>query len=71
MVVAASIAATGATRQTRSHIKCAIQIGNDVHSVTSMIDTVREIADWNKKPISGELDILQLAEELKQNLATL
>lgn len=68
MVVAASIAAIGATRQTRSHIKCAIQIGNHVDSVTSMIDTVREIADWNKKPISRDLDILQLAEELKQNL---
>ncbi|CAI7596262.1 unnamed protein product [Penicillium glandicola] len=71
MVVAASIAAIGATRQTRSHIKCAIQIGNSIDSVTSLIDTVREIADWNRKPISRDLDILQLAEELKQNLATL
>ncbi|KAB8268134.1 hypothetical protein BDV30DRAFT_230947 [Aspergillus minisclerotigenes] len=71
LIVAASIAAIGATRQTRSHIKCAISIGNGVASVVALIDTVRKIGVWNRKPISDDLNILQLAEELQQNLANL
>lgn len=71
LIVAASIAAIGATRQTRSHIKCAISIGNSVPAVVALMDTVREIGAWNGKPISDDLNIPQLAEELRQNLANL
>ncbi|RDH27571.1 hypothetical protein BDQ94DRAFT_184431 [Aspergillus welwitschiae] len=71
LIVAASIAAIGATRQTRSHIKCAISIENSVPAVVTLIDTVREIGAWNGKPISNDLDIPHLAEELGQNFANL
>ncbi|KAJ5734899.1 uncharacterized protein N7483_000024 [Penicillium malachiteum] len=71
MIVAASIAAIGATRQTRSHIKCALSIGNSVASVAALIDIVRTISIWNEKPISEDLDIGELEKELKQNLTDL
>ncbi|KAL5041107.1 hypothetical protein BDW71DRAFT_201640 [Aspergillus fruticulosus] len=71
MIVLASIAAIGATRQTRSHIKCAISIGNSVPAVVALVDTVRAIGMWNGRPISNDLDVPQLAEELRQNLASL
>ena len=71
MIVAGAIAATGATRQTRSHVKCALSIGNNVASVVALMDTVRAIVRWNGKSISEDLNIAQLGEELKRNLADL
>ena len=69
ILVAAAITALGATRQARSHVKCSIQVGNSVESVAGMVETAREIAAWNKKPLPGQIDVGQLAEELERNLA--
>lgn len=33
-----------------------------------MIEAVRDIAAWNRKPITGEIDVKQLAEERERNL---
>ena len=69
IIVAAAITALGATRQARSHVKCLIQLGNSVEVATAMVDTAQKIATWNKKPLPGQIDVRQLAEELQRNLA--
>ncbi|KAL2826238.1 hypothetical protein BDW59DRAFT_161075 [Aspergillus cavernicola] len=69
ILVAASITALGATRQARSHVKCAISVGNTMEVVTAVIETAREVGAWNRRSLSGEIDVRQLAEELERNLA--
>jgi hypothetical protein len=69
ILVAGSIAALGATRQARSHVKCSISVGNSVETVLAMIDTVKEVAAWNRRPLQGQIDVGQLAKELEQTMA--
>jgi hypothetical protein len=69
ILVAGAITALGATRQAKSHVKCCISVGNNIETVSAMIEAARKIAVWNRKPISDEIDVKQLAEERKQNLA--
>lgn len=69
ILVAGSITALGAIRQARSHVKCSLQVGNSVECVSAMVETVNEVADWNRRPLSAQIDVSQLAEELERNLA--
>lgn len=69
LLVAASIAASGATRQARSHVKCSLTVGNSLETVGAMIEIVEAIASWNQKSLPGQVDVPQLAKELEQNLA--
>lgn len=67
IVVASAIAALGATRQTRSHIKATIGLGNSVESVKAVIDVVIEIAAWADRAITRP-DVDGLAAEIRESL---
>jgi hypothetical protein len=69
LIIAASIIAMGATRQSRSHCKASMQLGNSEEVVSALIDTARQIADWNGHPLSDDIIVASLAEELNFNLA--
>ncbi|KAL3481305.1 hypothetical protein BJX99DRAFT_253608 [Aspergillus californicus] len=68
MLVAASIAGLGATRQVRSHVKCALSVGNSLELVSAMLEAAREIGSWNGRSLSGEIHAGELGEELRRNL---
>lgn len=66
--MAASIAGLGAVRQVRSHVKCAISVGNSMGLVAAVVDAARGVSAWNGRPLSTEIEIAQLGEELERNL---
>ncbi|KAF4962855.1 hypothetical protein FSARC_9098 [Fusarium sarcochroum] len=67
LIIAVSIAALGATRQTKSHIKATLGIGNSVACVKTVLDVVREIAEWADRPI-GNFDVEALSQEIQNAL---
>ncbi|KAM0231198.1 hypothetical protein ACHAP5_011138 [Fusarium lateritium] len=67
LIIAASIAALGATRQTKSHIKATLGIGNSVACVKSVLDVVSKIAEWANRPI-GSFDVDALSQEIQDAL---
>ncbi|KAM0257899.1 hypothetical protein ACHAPA_011500 [Fusarium lateritium] len=67
LIIAASIAALGATRQTKSHIKATLGIGNSVACVKSVLDVVSKIAEWADRPI-GSFDVDALSQEIQNAL---
>ncbi|KAL4891196.1 hypothetical protein BDV59DRAFT_203646 [Aspergillus ambiguus] len=69
LVLASSIFAQGAIRQSQSHCKAAIQLGNRVDLVDGLYNISAEIALWNKSPLPGMINVTQLGEEVKHNLA--
>jgi hypothetical protein len=60
--------ALGATRQTKSHIKATLGIGNTIQSVKTVVDVVTRIAAWADRPQIGPFDVDQLAGEIQQAL---
>ena len=68
LIVATAIMALGATRQTKSHIKATLGIGNSVACVKVVTDVVTRIAAWADRPPIGPFDIDQLANEIQQAL---
>jgi hypothetical protein len=58
----------GATRQARSHCKAAIGMGNSITDVENVVAVASELAQWNKNPIGGEIDVKKLAVDLDINL---
>lgn len=60
--------ALGASRQTKSHIKATLGIGNSVNSVNAVIDMVTQLAEWADRPTIGPFDVHQLGEEIKAAL---
>lgn len=60
----------GATRQSRSHCKASIRLGNSEEVVSALVDTARQIAGWNGEQLSDDIIVASLAEELKSNLAS-
>lgn len=68
LIVATAIMALGATRQTKSHIKATLGIGNSIDCVKAVVDVVTKIADWADRPKIGPFDIDQLAEEITMAL---
>lgn len=67
LIVASAITALGAVRQSRSHIKATIGIGNGVDMVKTVVDVVGKIAEWADKPIQLP-DVDACAEQLYENL---
>ncbi|KAI8930861.1 hypothetical protein NX059_011878 [Plenodomus lindquistii] len=67
LVVASAIAALGATRQTKSHIKATLGLGNSVALVKDVLDVLREITEWAGRPI-GAFDVDGLAKEIRASL---
>ncbi|KAH6995535.1 hypothetical protein BKA56DRAFT_509245 [Ilyonectria sp. MPI-CAGE-AT-0026] len=67
LIIAASIAALGATRQTKSHIKATLGIGNSVASVKTVLEVVTRIAEWADRPIAA-FDVDGLSQEIQDAL---
>ncbi|RSL89702.1 hypothetical protein CEP52_014815 [Fusarium oligoseptatum] len=67
LIIAASIAALGATRQTKSHIKATLGIGNSVACVKSVLGVITEITEWAGRPI-GNFDVDALSQEIQKAL---
>jgi hypothetical protein len=44
-------------------------MGNSVEGVAAMVETAKEVAAWNRRPLAGPIDVGQLADELERNLA--
>ncbi|KAL4806520.1 hypothetical protein BDV18DRAFT_159692 [Aspergillus unguis] len=70
LIIAAAITGLGAMRQVKSHVKCAISVGNSVQVVSAVVEAAREIAAWNGR-VFGEVDVGLLEGELKRNLDSL
>lgn len=61
LVVASAIIALGATRQSRSHIKATLGMGNSVDCVKAVVSVLTRIAEWAGRPIAS-LDVDELAQ---------
>ena len=68
LVVATAIMALGATRQTKSHIKATLGIGNTIQAVKAVVGVVSRIVDWADRPPVGPFDVDQLAGEIQSAL---
>ncbi|KAL2846459.1 hypothetical protein BJY01DRAFT_247243 [Aspergillus pseudoustus] len=68
ILVAASVMGLGAARQARSHVKCALSVGNSLELVTATVEVVKAVAAWNGRAIA-EINVGELADELERNLA--
>ncbi|KAM5346009.1 hypothetical protein ACJ41O_011870 [Fusarium nematophilum] len=67
LIIAASIAALGATRQTKSHIKATLGIGNSAACVKDALEVVTRIAEWAGRPIAA-FDVDGLSREIQDSL---
>lgn len=68
LIVATAILALGATRQTKSHLKATIGIGNSVACVKAVVGMATKIAEWADRPPLGPFDVDQLADEIQKSL---
>ncbi|KAK7887870.1 hypothetical protein LTR67_009264 [Exophiala xenobiotica] len=68
LIVATAIMALGASRQTKSHIKATLGIGNSVAGVKAVVDMVSQVAEWAGRPEIGPFDVDQLADEIQAAL---
>ena len=68
LIVAAAIMALGATRQTKSHIKATLGIGNSVQTVKAVVRAVSAIVEWADRPAVGPFDVDQLSVEIQEAL---
>ncbi|KAJ5783022.1 hypothetical protein N7457_004796 [Penicillium paradoxum] len=69
LVLASGIFAQGAIRQSQSHCKASIQLGNTIEVVQGLFEASVEVALWNNSRLPGMIDVPQLAEDVKRNLA--
>ncbi|KAH9206047.1 hypothetical protein DL95DRAFT_469994 [Leptodontidium sp. 2 PMI_412] len=67
LIIATAIMALGATRQTKSHIKATLGIGNSVECVKAVLQAVTEIAAWADRPIAT-FDVDGFAKEIQAAL---
>ncbi|KAL3476547.1 hypothetical protein BJX99DRAFT_258292 [Aspergillus californicus] len=61
LIVASAIMALGATRQSKSHIKATLGMGNSVDCVKAVVAVLSRIAEWAGRPIAA-LDVDELAQ---------
>lgn len=59
--------ALGATRQTKSHIKATLGIGNSVGCVKAVVEVVTKIAEWADRPIAS-FDVDDLSQQIQAAL---
>ena len=67
LIIAATIMALGATRQTKSHIKATLGIGNSVGCVKAVVEVVTKIAEWADRPIAA-FDVDDLSQQIQAAL---
>lgn len=67
LIIATAIMALGATRQTKSHLKATLGIGNTVESVQAVVDMVTKVTEWAIKPVAS-VDVNALAQEIQAAL---
>lgn len=67
LLIASAITALGAVRQTKSHIKATIGIGNSVKTVRIVVAIVGRVAEWADRPISS-FDVDELAKQIQASL---
>ncbi|KAI5777018.1 hypothetical protein EDC01DRAFT_761290 [Geopyxis carbonaria] len=67
-VLVAVIVGMGATRQGRSHVKAAIQLGVPVELVKALVEVVGEVVEWGGAGGVGEIDVASLEGEVRRNL---
>jgi hypothetical protein len=65
LIVATAITALGAVRQSKSHIKATIGIGNTVKVVNTVVNVVGKIADWAEKPLTLP-DVAECATQIRK-----
>jgi len=53
LIIASAIIGLGATRQTKSHIKATLGVGNSVECVKAVVKAVAKIAEWADRPITS------------------
>ena len=68
LIVATAITALGATRQTKSHIKATLGIGNSISVVRAMLRMVTRISDWANRPPIDSFAVEELASEIQRSL---
>ncbi|KAK9449625.1 uncharacterized protein V1518DRAFT_219292 [Limtongia smithiae] len=69
-IVAAAITAMGATRQARSHIKAALDMGCSLRSMSAMVQVCTVmLAEWSgyENAAKGKLDTSALMDEVAEN----
>jgi hypothetical protein len=69
ILVAAAVMGLGATRQARSHVKCALSVGNSLELVRATVEVARAVGAWNGRALLWGVDVGELAGELERNLA--
>ncbi|KAH7133898.1 hypothetical protein EDB81DRAFT_950122 [Dactylonectria macrodidyma] len=69
IIIMGGIAASGAVRQARSHCKAAIGLRVSVEAVQTVVEVAEQVVAWNGKGLRGVLNVLELAEEIRDNLA--
>ncbi|KAH7341222.1 hypothetical protein BKA66DRAFT_434598 [Pyrenochaeta sp. MPI-SDFR-AT-0127] len=67
LIIATAIMALGATRQTKSHVKATLGIGNSISCIKAVIDAVSKICEWADRPIAS-FDVDELSRELLASL---
>jgi hypothetical protein len=64
LILVAAITGLGAVRQTKSHVKATIGIGNKVDTVKAVLDVVVKIAEWAGRPLTTVPDVDDCARQI-------
>jgi hypothetical protein len=67
LIIATAIIALGATRQSKSHVKATLGIGNSVEAVQVVVGAISEIARWASRPIVTP-NVDELAADIQKAL---
>jgi hypothetical protein len=69
LLLAAAIIASGVPRQSRSHSKGTLGLGNRVAVVQAGAQVVAELAEWNQPLLPTRMDVKAVAVEVTETLA--
>ncbi|CAK7228824.1 hypothetical protein SBRCBS47491_007041 [Sporothrix bragantina] len=64
LLIATAIVAGGATRQSKSHIKASLGMGNSFDIVEEVVALATEFNEWNNTPLPNSLSVEELSKEL-------
>ncbi|KAK1840008.1 hypothetical protein CCHR01_17368 [Colletotrichum chrysophilum] len=71
ITIAGAIAALGATRQAKSHLKGSMGLGISVAVIEAVLYAAEQVAKWNDTKLPGKIDVTVLAKEVEANLGNL
>jgi hypothetical protein len=63
-MIASAIIAGGASRQSRSHVKASIGLGNRLEVVKRVVELISALVTWNQTPLPRAIDVDELAKEM-------